>query len=56
MPAEDLAADSSTAKPLSYSYRTRPETPGEIVWNRVSVTATLFATAMASAFLLGRKR
>lgn len=43
-------------EPLSYSYRDHPETPGEVLWNRISVTAGLFATAMGTAFLLGRKR
>ncbi|MGT2426456.1 hypothetical protein [Amnibacterium kyonggiense] len=38
------------------SYSIRRETPGQVLWNRISVTGGLFATAMVSAFLLGRKR
>jgi len=38
------------------SYSVRRETPGQVLWNRISVTGGLFATAMISAFLLGRKR
>ena len=41
---------------LSYSYRARPKGFGAVVANRITVTATLFATAMGLSFLLGRKR
>jgi hypothetical protein len=38
------------------SYSIRRETPGQVLWNRVSVTASLFTTALAAAFILGRKQ
>lgn len=38
------------------SYSVRREAPGQVLWNRISVTGGLFATAMISAVLLGRKR
>jgi hypothetical protein len=50
----DLDPDAA-ARALSYSYR-KPETPGQVVWNRISVTASRFATALGAAILLGRKR
>jgi hypothetical protein len=52
----DLDPEAPTGTPESYSYRPRPETAGQIWWNRISVTASLFATATGAAFLLGRKR
>jgi hypothetical protein len=45
--------DSLTGVP---SYSVRQETPRQVLWNRISVTASLFATAMGAAVLLGRKR
>lgn len=50
----DLDPEAPTGQRDSYAYR--PETTGQIWWNRISVTATLFITAITAAFVLGRKR
>lgn len=55
-PPVTIDTEERDGESLSYSYRDHPETPGEVLWNRVSVTAGLFVTAMGAAFLLGRKR
>ena len=52
----DIHHDAPIAERVSYSTRSKPETAGEILWNRISVTACLFATAMIAALTLGRKR
>lgn len=55
MPKEPEETDADQA-PLSYSYRDRPDRFRTVLFDRITVTAGLFATAMGLSYLLGRKR